>query len=78
MFPLGAIIKNTNEYVYVYPNIANKNNKFECPKCHEDVILRQGNIQIHHFAYYKKGDCENYNNPTDTQIHKNGKQLMKK
>ena len=76
MLPLGAIIKNTNKYVY--PSIANKNDVFECPDCHRDLILRQGNKRVHHFAHYKTvNPCSYYTKPTETQIHKDAKMLMK-
>jgi len=77
MLSLGAIIKNTKQYVY--PLIANKNNKFECPECHRDLILRQGNKRVHHFSHYKSvNPCNYYEKPNETQIHKNAKLLMKK
>lgn len=77
MLSLGAIIKNTNQYVY--PVIANKHDKFECPECHRDLILRQGSKRVHHFAHYKTDNpCNYYTSPTESQIHKDAKQLMKK
>ncbi len=76
MLPLGALIKDTNKYVY--PSIANKNDDFECPDCHRDLILRQGNKRAHHFAHYKTDNpCSYYTKPTETQIHKDAKMLMK-
>lgn len=76
ILPLGAIIKNTNKYVY--PSIANKNDKFECPDCHRELILRKGNKRIHHFAHCKTDNpCNYYTKPTETQIHKDAKMLMK-
>ena len=76
MLPLGAIKLNTCEYVY--PRIANKIDKYECPECHRELILRQGNIRIHHFAHCKQDDpCNYYTKPTESQIHKNAKMLLK-
>ena len=76
MIPLGAIKLNTSEYVY--PKIANKIDKYECPECHRELILRQGNIRIHHFAHCKQDDpCNYYTKPTESQIHKNAKMLLK-
>ena len=76
MIPLGAIKLNTSEYVY--PRIANKIDKYECPECHRELILRQGNIRIHHFAHCKQDNpCNYYTKPTESQIHKNAKMLLK-
>ncbi len=76
MLPLGAFIKNTTQYVY--PSIANKNDKYECPDCNRDLILRQGSKRVHHFAHYKtENPCNYYTSPTESQIHKNAKLLMK-
>jgi uncharacterized protein YkuJ len=76
MLPLGAFIKNTTQYVY--PSIANKNDKYECPDCSRDLILRQGSKRAHHFAHYKtENPCNYYTSPTESQIHKHAKLLMK-
>jgi uncharacterized protein YkuJ len=76
--PLGAINKQTGDYVY--PKIANKKDEYVCPECNKDLILCQGEIKRHHFRH--KVDSVNpchhhYSNPTETQIHKDGKMAMK-
>jgi len=75
--PLGAINKKTCEYVY--PKIANKTDEYICLECHKDLILCQGNIRVHHFRHkfdYTNA-CHRYNNPTESQIHKDAKLLLK-
>jgi hypothetical protein len=72
---LGALNKLTKEYVY--PKIATKDNKYICPDCSMDLILRKGNIKAHHFAHHKKSECSYYEKPSETQIHKNAKYLLK-
>lgn len=75
--PLGAINKKTGEYVY--PKIANKTDEYICIECHKDLILCQGNIRVHHFRHkfdYTNA-CHRYNNPTESQIHKDAKLLLK-
>lgn len=74
---LGAINKNTGEYVY--PKIANKKDHYICPDCNKDLILCQGEVRIHHFRHNNdtKNPCHYYNKPTETQIHKDAKMLMK-
>jgi competence protein CoiA len=75
-FLMGALNKYTNSYEY--PLIANKNNKYICPDCKKDVILRKGDIRIHHFAHYKEENpCNYYIKPNESQIHKEAKLLLK-
>jgi hypothetical protein len=74
---LGAINKHTGEYIY--PKIANKKDEYSCPDCRKDLILCQGEIRVHHFRH--KVDTINpyhyYNKPSESQIHKDAKMLMK-
>lgn len=74
---LGAINKSTNEYVY--PKIANKKDKYICPECNKDLILCQGKIKVHHFRHKvdNVNPCHHYSNPTESQIHKDAKILLK-
>jgi hypothetical protein len=75
-FSMGAINKNTNNFEP--PIFANKSNKYKCPSCEKDVIFKKGNINRAHFAHYKSDDsCYYYNNPGESQIHKDAKMLMK-
>ena len=77
MIPLGAINKKTGEYVY--PKIANKIDEYSCPECHKDLILCQGEIRVHHFRHNVDSinPCQQYSSPTESQIHKNAKLLLK-
>lgn len=74
---LGAINKLTGEYVY--PKIANKKDEYICPECNKDLILCQGEIRVHHFRHKVDSinPCQHYSNPTETQIHKDAKILLK-
>ena len=74
---LGAINKVTGEYVY--PKIANKKDEYICPDCNKDLILCQGKTRVHHFRHkvYSINPCYHYSNPTETQIHKDAKKLLK-
>ena len=74
---LGAINKFTGEYVY--PKIANKKDEYICPECNKDLILCQGEIRVHHFRHKVDNinPCHYYSNPTETQIHKDAKFLLK-
>ena len=78
MLSLGAINKFTGEYVY--PKIANKKDEYTCPECNKELILCQGEINIHHFRHKidKNNPCHRYNYPTESQIHKDAKLLIKK
>jgi hypothetical protein len=74
---IGAINKITGEYVY--PKIANKKDEYICPECNKDLILCQGKIRVHHFRHKTDNvtPCHHYSNPTETQIHKDAKLLLK-
>lgn len=74
---LGAINKQTGEYVY--PKIANKKDEYVCPDCNKDLILCQGEIIRPYFRHKvdSVNPCHHYSNPTETQIHKDGKNVMK-
>ena len=74
---LGAINKQTGDYVY--PKIANKKDEYVCPDCNKDLILCQGEIKRPHFRHKvdSVNPCNHYSNPTETQIHKDGKMVMK-
>jgi hypothetical protein len=75
-FSMGAINKFTNNYEY--PKIANKINKYNCPCCEKDVIFKKGLVKQPHFAHYKSDNpCFYYNKPSESQIHKDAKLLMK-
>jgi len=75
-FSMGAINKSTNKYEY--PKISNKTNKYKCPFCEKNVIFRNGKIKQPHFAHYKSDNpCSYYENPNESQIHKDAKLLMK-
>jgi hypothetical protein len=75
-FSMGAINKNTNNYEY--PKIASKKCKYKCPDCEKDVIFKKGIILKPHFAHYKsEKPCYYYDKPSETQIHKDAKLLLK-
>jgi hypothetical protein len=77
MLSIGAINKNTGEYIY--PKVANKKDEYICPECNKDLILCQGKIKVHHFRHKvdNVNPCHHYSNPTETQIHKDAKILLK-
>jgi hypothetical protein len=74
---LGAFNKQTGEYVY--PKIANKRDEYICTECNKDLILCQGEIIRPYFRHKvdSVNPCHNYSNPTESQIHKDGKMVMK-
>lgn len=73
---MGALNKETNKYEYA--KIAIKKNKYMCPECKRDVILKKGEIKAHHFAHYRtENPCTYYDRPSESQIHKDAKMLMK-
>lgn len=75
-FSMGAMNKQTLQYEY--PKIASKENKYKCPSCDQDVILRKGKIKKSHYAHKKsENPCYYYDRPSESQIHKDAKMLMK-
>jgi hypothetical protein len=73
---MGAI--NTQTGAYVQPKHANKDNDYECPFCSKRVIIRQGEVRCHHFAHTQSDNpCAYYDSPSESQIHKDAKMLMK-
>ena len=73
---LGAINKITKQYCC--PKLANKQDEYICPECNKSLILKKGILRIHHFSHYKADNpCNYYNNPTETQIHKDAKLAIK-
>ncbi len=77
LISLGAINKTTG--CYVYPRIANKKDKHFCPDCDKELVLCQGTKRVHHFRHKVDSinQCNRYNNPTESQIHKDAKMLLK-
>ena len=77
LLSLGAINKLTGEYVY--PKIANKKDEYICPECNKDLIIVKGEIRVHHFRHKVDSinPCHHYSKPTESQIHKDAKMLMK-
>jgi hypothetical protein len=73
---MGAI--NTISNKHEHPKIANKINKYKCPLCEKHVIFKQGKINQPHFSHYKSDSpCYYYDKPSETEIHKEAKLLMK-
>ena len=77
ILPLGAINKKTREYVY--PKVANKKDEYVCPDCNKDLTLCKGDIIIPYFRHKidSINPCQHYSNPTESQIHKDAKILLK-
>jgi hypothetical protein len=73
---LGAINKLTGDYVY--PKIANKKDDYICPECNKELILCQGEVRVPYFRHkVDVNPCHHYTNPTESQIHKDAKMLLK-
>lgn len=75
---MGAIHKQTGAYVRAANAVKSKTNGYMCPECEKVVIPRQGKILRHHFAHKKSNaPCTYYNHPSESQIHKDAKMLLK-
>lgn len=73
---LGALIKDTKRYVY--PAIAQKKVEYICPDCNKDLLLCRGMKIPPYFRHYADSQCTYYSKPTESQIHKDAKMLLKK
>lgn len=72
----GAINKTTKKYQY--PELADKKDKFICPDCSIPVRLRKGLVNKPHFAHIQSTNpCNYYEHIGESQIHKNGKSIIK-
>lgn len=75
--PLGAIDVESN--MYFSPTEALKGRTYKCNDCGNRVILRKGELRKPHFAHYSQTNtCSYYDHPSESQIHKDAKELMKK
>ena len=73
-FPIGAIDENGE---YSSPTLASKKHKYKCPDCKAPVCVKQGQIKIHHFAHISTDKCSYFDKPSESQIHKDSKLLIK-
>ena len=73
---MGAVNKNTKEYTF--PIHATKRDIYCCPSCNNDIVFKKGKIKTPHFAHKAHSTCCYYSNPGESEIHKEGKRLMKK
>ena len=77
LLSLGSINKLTGKYVSA--KNANKIDKHICPDCGDDLILCQGEIRNPYFRHESDriNPCFYYSKPTESQIHKDAKLLIK-
>ena len=75
-FYMGAVNKKTNEYVF--PLHALKTDDYKCPICETDIIFKSGKKRRKHYSHKSKSNCSYYDNPSESEIHKDGKRLIKK
>ena len=75
-FYMGAVNKKTNEYVF--PLHALKTDDYKCPICETDIIFKSGKTRRKHYSHKAKSNCSYYNSPSESEIHKEGKRVIKK
>ena len=71
----GAIIRESMKYISIIDAI--KGNCYICPSCKNDVIVKQGDIKVKHFAHKANSNCSYYTHPSESQQHQEGKLLLK-
>lgn len=58
----------------IFPDIALKSEKYNCPVCESSVIFRKGEKNAPHFAHNKNSNCSYYvGNGGETDLHKEAK-----
>lgn len=73
---LGAFEKLTGGYIH--PSTASKNDReYSCIDCKEDVILCRGDIIRPYFRHFAYTNCNFYDRPSESQIHKDAKLFIK-
>ncbi|WP_144509486.1 competence protein CoiA [Bacillus sp. FJAT-22090] len=68
----GDIIISSN-YSREYLKQFKKNNSFLCLQCNEEVILKNGLINIPHFAHKRHSECNHSFSEGESEDHLNGK-----
>lgn len=69
-----AINKDTGNPTH--PRDASNSDTYLCPICQHEVFPKKGHIKIHHFAHKSDSNCNFYNNPSESEIHKYAKILL--
>lgn len=72
---LGALNKKTNKYVF--PFFGNKQDEYICPDCKNDLIFCKGQVIRPYFRHHQESSCFRYSSPSESQIHKDAKLLLK-
>jgi hypothetical protein len=71
----GAIDCETDDYVM--PDRAQKGRTYKCADCQQRVIIRKGDVRIHHFAHFNPDTkCRFYINSGESENHKHAKLLL--
>ena len=76
-FPIGALLKGTETHVSSLRG--NKDDNYGCPDCHKDVVFCSGPVKGKYFRHKQEENnpCTHYNHPGESEIHKEGKRIMK-
>ncbi|MAJ97318.1 MAG: hypothetical protein CMI56_01750, partial [Parcubacteria group bacterium] len=75
-FNMGAINITTEQHEI--PRFASKQSSYKCPECERRVKFCKGKIKAPYFSHYKSDHpCTFYVKPTESQIHKEAKRIMK-
>lgn len=57
-----SALDGNNNLVDIDTAVQYPSNKYFCPSCHEELIIRNGNVRVQHFAHKSKNDCVNFDN----------------
>ena len=72
---LGALCAQSGRYTL--PTEATKGNPYTCVGCSDNVFVKKGERNIHHFCHYSNSKCKYYEHASESEIHKNAKMRIK-
>jgi len=70
---IGAYRRGTCEFVLPCNASKSKDEAYVCVECGGDLTFAKGEVNRPHFRHTSKRDCEYYENPSESQEHRNGK-----
>ena len=71
----GALDRETLKYTSIVD--ARKGISYICPCCRNDVIVKQGDVKVKHFAHKAHSSCDYYTHPSESQQHQEAKLVLK-
>lgn len=65
-----SALDSNNNLIDIDTAVKYPSNKYFCPSCHEELVIRNGNVRLQHFAHKIKSDCIDFDNDM-SEWHRN-------